>query len=265
MTVSVIIPTWNRAKTLKKAIESALNQTVQPLEILVCDDGSTDESKEIVESINDTSVKWIEGYRAGRPAIPRNRGIKESKGEWLAFLDSDDEWLPEKLELQLKLAKELNCKASCTNAYRIIPNRNDKTLYLEYKKSMLSFNELIKDNYIICSSAIIHKSLIEKVEGFPQESWVKTSEDYGLWLRVAMISDFAYLDQPLVLYNDDPKTSFRSLDPDGWTQKKNVLRSFFCWLWRQELLLSKPPLKAGQVYVIVSLNRLFRMLIRRFP
>ncbi|MFY9338906.1 MAG: glycosyltransferase family A protein [Methanosarcina flavescens] len=95
--ISVIIPTWNRAETLGKAISSALNQTLSPYEVLVCGvDGSPDQK--VVNSINDPRVRWIEGGKDGLASIPRNIGIKASKGEWLAFLDSDDEWLPEKLE-----------------------------------------------------------------------------------------------------------------------------------------------------------------------
>lgn len=90
--VSVIIPTWNRELRLKKTIESVLVQTLFPLEILVCDDGLTDNTFEIVKSLNHSKVKWILGEHSGLPAVARNRGIRESKGEWLAFLDSDDWW-----------------------------------------------------------------------------------------------------------------------------------------------------------------------------
>lgn len=101
--ISVIIPTWNRAETLGKAISSALNQTFPPFEIVVCGvDGSPDQ--EIFNLINDPRMRWIEGGRDGLASIPRNRGIKASRGEWLAFLDSDDEWLPDKLEKQLEHA-----------------------------------------------------------------------------------------------------------------------------------------------------------------
>src|SRR4051794_13419670 len=101
--VSVIIPTWNRAATLGPAIQSVLNQTYPPREVLVCDDGSTDNSVDVVAQLDDQRIRWLPGGRGGRPAIPRNRGIGAATGEWLAFLDSDDEWLPDKLERQLGL------------------------------------------------------------------------------------------------------------------------------------------------------------------
>src|SRR5262245_1813867 len=99
--ISVIIPTWNRAQSVKRAISSALRQTHPPHEILVCDDGSTDNTEEVVRAMGDSRVRWIAGPHAGCPAVPRNRGIAASKGDWIAFLDSDDAWLPEKLEAQI--------------------------------------------------------------------------------------------------------------------------------------------------------------------
>ena len=118
--ISVVIPTWNRADTIEKAVRSALDQIVLPFEILVCDDGSTDGTEQIVKSIGDERVKWIPSPHSGRPALPRNRGIRESKGEWLAFLDSDDAWLPDKLEKQLNLAKKMGCRAVCSKTHSLI-------------------------------------------------------------------------------------------------------------------------------------------------
>src|ERR1700733_3783442 len=115
--VSVVIPTWNRAASIERAVRSALNQTHSVLEILVCDDGSTDDTKAILSSIGNEKIKFIEGTHAGRPAIPRNRGIALAKGNWIAFLDSDDAWLPEKIERQIAALTKSNCSASSTNAF----------------------------------------------------------------------------------------------------------------------------------------------------
>ena len=101
--VSVIIPTYNRQHTLLAAIQSALSQTLPPLEVLVCDDGSTDGSAEAVAALDDPRVRWLTGPHAGYPAVPRNRGLREARGEWVAFLDDDDVWLPEKLAVQKKM------------------------------------------------------------------------------------------------------------------------------------------------------------------
>ena len=96
--ISVIIPTYNRNESLKRCIQSVIFQTYQNFEILVMDDGSTDGTKEIVTDFNDPRIiyEWDDNW--GGPAKPRNRGIKKSSGEFIAFLDSDDWWLPKKLE-----------------------------------------------------------------------------------------------------------------------------------------------------------------------
>src|SRR3989304_3363777 len=174
--VSVIIPTWNRANIVVKAIKSVLNQTLPPLEILVCDDGSIDDTFEIVKSIKNKRIKWIAGAHSGLPAVPRNRGIKESRGEWLTFLDSDDEWLPKKLEKQLALAKRLDCLAVCCNAYSVDAEGKRKK-YLAYSKETIDFFDLLKANHVICSTAVIHRSLISKCLGFPENKNLKAIED----------------------------------------------------------------------------------------
>jgi len=226
--VSVIIPTWNRADMIEKAIRSAINQTLSPLEVLVCDDGSTDNSEIIVNSINDSRVKWVPGPHRGLPAIPRNRGISESRGEWLAFLDSDDEWLPGKLQKQLQLAHKLNCKALCANAYHFVPEKGIVDNLLSWSKEIISFDDLVKGNQVICSSSLIHRSLLESVTGFPEDPEV--IEDYALWLRVATQTYFAFVNEPLLIYRDDPENSIRGkITEDIPLQRKHVLSDFAKW------------------------------------
>lgn len=226
--VSVIIPTWNRADMIEDSIRSALNQTVPPLEVLVCDDGSTDGTRDIVESIADPRVKWIEGPRGGCPAVPRNRGIAESKGEWLALLDSDDEWLPEKLAEQLALAEVLKCKALCTNALRFVPDKGIVGNFLTWEKEIITFDDLLKVNQVICSSAMIHRSLLTEIKGFPVDKNV--IEDYALWLRTASLTNFAYVNKPLVIYRDDAANSVRSqVVTHYWRQRFYVFGDYLKW------------------------------------
>jgi len=226
--ISVIIPTWNRKELLEQAVLSALGQTLAPLEVLVCDDGSCDGSKEMIEGMADPRVRWVAGTRAGRPAVPRNRGIRESRGEWFAFLDNDDQWLPDKLERQLHLADASGCGAVCTNAVRFIPGRGDVGNYL-CGGGRITFPNLLDVNRVICSSAMVHRSLVEKVGAFPEAPELKALEDYALWLRIATLSDFAYLDQPLVRYRDDAGSSIRSSGPNVWEQRRVVFNDFLAW------------------------------------
>ena len=235
MNVTVIIPTWNRADTIQAAVKSALRQTYPVHEVLVCDDGSSDNTEEAVRSINDQRVEWLPGLRGGRPAIPRNRGIRQSRGEWLAFLDSDDEWRSDKLERQLTVAKELNCRAICSNALRYIPGRGNAGNVLDWNEPKTTLRHLLAVNLVICSSVLIHRSLVVAIEGFPEDVKLKALEDYALWLRVATLTDFAYVNEPLVLYRDDPANSVRVQGVTEWIQKRCVLSDYLGWVSRHRL------------------------------
>lgn len=252
--VSVIIPTWNRSATLEKAIRSALAQTIPPQEVLVCDDGSTDGSKQKVSSIRDNRVRWIEGTRGGRPAIPRNRGIRESKGNWIAFLDSDDEWQPQKLEKQLELANRLGCKAVCSSAARYIPSEGIRGAYLTWTKDTITFNDLLRENLVICSSALIHKSLLLAAGGFPEDRQLKALEDYALWLRIATWTDFAYISTPEVIYRDDPENSIRSENDEYHRLFKIVFKDFLSWKKTQSLIKDNYSRAVRARYLLIVLR-----------
>ena len=228
-TVSVVITTYNRPKALKRAIESALKQTLKPLEILVCEDGSSVEVEQIITSFNCPQIKRLSASHAGRPAIPRNRGVHVAQGEWLAFLDDDDLWLPDKLERQIDLAQASGCRAVCTNAWRIQNGKRMGTYFSLPLPAEFSFWQLLRANLVICSSSIVHHDLFEEVIGFPEAETLRAIEDYALWLRVAALTNFAYLPEPLLEYTDEPTVSIRN---DGGTvqrQKFYVLQDFSNW------------------------------------
>lgn len=234
--VSVIIPCWNSATTIERAITSCLNQSLLPLEILVCDDGSTDKTKYIIKSINSPLVKWIKAdYHSGRPAVPRNRGIKNAKGDWLAFLDGDDEWLVDKLEKQINTASKHKCLAVCSNAYRKINNKKPKKLYFNYRINKIHLFNLLKTNLVICSSMIIHHSLIKKAINFPEDDSLKVGDDYALWLRISCLTNIIYLNKPLVVYTDEPKKGIRSMvGINPVFLKIMVLKDFIYWLLKRK-------------------------------
>jgi teichuronic acid biosynthesis glycosyltransferase TuaG len=230
--VSVIIPNYNRAELLIKAIQSALNQTYPIYEILVCDDGSTDNAELLVTELSakHPKIKWINCGKNGRPAIPRNKGIELSEGTWLAFLDNDDEWDKYKIEEQIASLKNTQCKAVCSNAYKIDDFGSNKELYLSYTKSEIKFEELIQNNWVICSSVMIHKSLLKNTLKFPEESEYKAIEDYALWLKLATITNFCYINKPLVNYLDSPKHSIRKEGLNEWEQRILILKELLAWL-----------------------------------
>lgn len=228
-TVSVIIPNYNRSGTLIRAVKSVLAQHVLVLEILVCDDGSTDDSHEQIKALSNPLIKWIDCGRNGRPAIPRNSGIKHSKGDWLAFLDNDDEWLPEKIEEQLRVAKENKSFAICTNAMKIQTD-GKKDLFFQTKDTALNFDSMISANGVICSSMIIHRSLLDKTIGFPEARQLRALEDYALWLRISCLHSIQFVARPLVNYYDDAENSIRKEDLSHWKQRELVLTDLIKWM-----------------------------------
>lgn len=227
--VSVIIPTYNRASELIKAIDSALNQTYPVFEIIVCDDGSSDNSKELVKQLDNPKVIWIDCGRNGMPAIPRNLGIQKATGDWLAFLDSDDVWLPKKIESQLEaICKSKHYLASSCNAFRIV-NGEHKGAYQNEIPSIIKLSDLMLTNLVICSSAVIHKSLITKTFGFPEDKKLKAIEDYAFWLRISTQTNFVYLETCYVNYTDNPAQSIRSEDDETWVQREKIFDNFYTW------------------------------------
>jgi glycosyltransferase involved in cell wall biosynthesis len=238
-TISVIIPTYNRVDTLHRAVKSVLNQTYPISEIIICDDGSDDDSFESISSLNSPIVRWINCGRNGRPAIPRNIGIKESKSSWIAFLDSDDEWLPDKIKKQFDVLLDENCLAVCSNAYRII-NEINHGPYLNILQKKIGFDSLLHTNFIICSSVLIHKSLINKIPGFSEVEDLRTGQDYDLWLKISVHSNFYYVNTPLLKYYDNPNNSIRKFSNSfKRTTKEIVFNSFKIWL---DNTLTMPPL-----------------------
>jgi len=229
-TVSVIIPTWNRASILKKAMDSVLNQTIPVTELFICDDGSTDNTRDVVLSYKDDRIKYIDCGRNGHPSIPRNFGITQSTGEWLALLDSDDVWHPEKLKKQLTLLKGTGGKACCTNANRISPQGINQGLLIDYKKPKMTLDDLLTTNFVVCSSMLFHRTLLEKIGGFPEQPNMKGVEDYALWLRIASLQPIEYLNEPLVNYSDDANNSVRGeVTSNVYLQRMVLLKDYAGW------------------------------------
>ena len=244
--VSVIIPTWNRSDTVERAIFSALRQTYPVFEVLVCDDGSTDNTEEIVRAIDDARLKWIKGAHAGCPAVPRNRGIEASEGDLIAFLDSDDCWLPEKIEVQIAALQEKGFDAVCCNAYRDIGQKRLERL-ISWGGENITFSDLLSDNRVVCSSVLVRRVLFEKTGFFPEGENLRVGEDYSLWLRFTQFTKIIYLDEPFVLYKDDPKNSVRSQGPSAIRQKFRAFRDYFFWHF--------------QINVISALMNLFKLFL----
>lgn len=222
-TVSVIIPTFDRRELLVRAVRSCLAQTHPVHEVLVCDDGSTDGSEDAVRAIGDPRVKWLPGTHAGRPAVPRNRGIAAASGAWLAFLDSDDAWVPEKLARQFQRLHANGLQASCTNAVRVVPGGPGGTPYFDHPFGPLSLRDLLHVNRVICSSMIAAAGIVREAGGFPEAPELRGLEDHALWLQLAAYTVIDHCPEQLVMYHDTPSTSVRAGSASVAEQRDRVL------------------------------------------
>lgn len=234
------MPTWNRGKKLKKSIASVLNQSFKNLELIICDDGSTDNSKKIVMDLAkiDPRIRWIDGIHTGLPAVPRNNGINLAKGYYIAFIDSDDIWTGDKLETQLQHMINKNYYASCTNAV----HKNRKSginLLIKYNKKTLGIFDLLNDNKVITSSCMVSKNIIDRLGGFPTNTSFKAIEDYFLWLKVASKTDFLFINKPLVEYDSNASDSIRKNVVGGEIQRRMVLVEFLKWSFKNPTLSFK--------------------------
>ncbi|WP_294961242.1 glycosyltransferase family A protein [Sulfurimonas sp.] len=194
MDVSVVIPTYNRYEVLKRALKSVYAQTHKPKEVIIIDDGSTDKTSQILKTFPD--AKYYYQKNSGVSSA-RNLGIKKSNFEWIAFLDSDDEWHPQKLQEHLKLHQKCPKLQISYTDEKWIRNLKEVKIPKKYRKVGGDiFEECLSHCFIAPSSTIIHKNLLSEVGLFDES--LEVCEDYDLWLRVAMINEIGLVDKKLI-------------------------------------------------------------------
>jgi glycosyltransferase involved in cell wall biosynthesis len=214
--VSVIIPTFNRAGVVTRAIDSALGQTYRPVEVVVVDDGSTDETPQVLRSYGDAIVPVVRD-NAG-PAAARNRGIRESRGDLIAFLDSDDLWLATKLERQVDLLQRAGANVPCCLCNTLM-KRAQGPEQSSFQIAGLRFAEpqglwvnpapVLATRFVLfCQAVLIRREFLLDCGGFDERLWVM--EDHDLALRLALRGPWAFVRDPLALWcgaNDDSNLS----------------------------------------------------------
>ena len=194
--VSVIIPTYNRAYCIKRTIDSVLNQSFKDFDIFVIDNNSTDNTEEIINSYNNPKIIFKKIENNGVIAISRNKGIFLSRAKYIAFLDSDDWWKPEKLKISIKFLEDgndLTCHGlEIFRTKRNKPSKEYTKYTYKFKKSF--FESFLKDgNTISTSSIIVRREIISKLGGFFECKSLSGSEDYDMWLRISSITNKFYV------------------------------------------------------------------------
>lgn len=220
MKISIIIPTFDRTETLPRAINSVLAQTHTDFELWIVDDGSTDDTKSMVLNYqHDPRVFYVRTENRGVSAA-RNVGIEKSSGDWIALLDSDDEWLPHKLEAQVKFINEHpdiplvhGEELWFRNGVRVNPMDKHK------KFGGQIFEKCVPLCLISPSAAIFKRSLIEEVGGFDEDFIV--CEDYDLWLKITSMTEVGFIDDPVIIKHGghDDQLSRKYVAMDYWRVK----------------------------------------------
>lgn len=178
--VSIVIPCFNASNFIEETIKSVLNQTYSHWEMLVVDDCSTDGSSSIIKQFEsiDGRIKYLKTDKnTGSPAIPRNIGIEQSQGQYIALLDSDDVWFETKLEDQLKFMQEKPCRISYTDG--VMMDEQGRVIRSMRKADWVNYRRTLKRNELSCSSVVFEKSLIGDLK-FQN----KPKEDFIFWIQL---------------------------------------------------------------------------------
>lgn len=199
--VSIIIPTYNRAFCLVNAIKSVLEQSYNNIEIIVVDGPSTDNTERVVKELKEKKITYLREEKARGAGAARNTGIRAARGEYIAFQDSDNVWLPEKLEKQMavfsKAAPEIGMVYTGYNKYyNNIAMGYYPQEYIKNKSGEI-YNELLYENFIGCQTVVVKKECLFKVGAFDEQ--LPTIEDWDLFLRISKCYKIICIDESLVL------------------------------------------------------------------
>jgi len=204
MLFSVVLPTYNRRDVVQRALQSVLKQSFSDFEVLIIDDGSTDDTKDVLAGYveKDARVKYHWQENSGKPAGSRNTGLKLAKGDWIAFLDSDDIWYPEKLQKMADLIQSYSGDSSrlagAAHSARYVVAGEVRELRSVSKgmNSKPTFENLLyKGNFICTSAMLLKREVLETTGFFDERPDFNIVEDYDLWLKAAKIGEYLFLDE----------------------------------------------------------------------
>lgn len=244
--ITVITPVYNAEEFLSETIESVLNQTYEDFEYLLIDDCSTDSSASIVKKYaeKDIRIKYIKLDENSGAAVARNKGLENAKGRFIAFVDSDDKWYPEKLEKQITFMQE-NQKAFTYTKYERISETGEFLGAPAFPKK-LNYSDLLKNTAIACSTVVIDKSII----GDFRMPLVRKGQDTATWLKILKEHDYAYLVDAVL-------NQYRSREGSLSSDKFGALKR----TWNTYRNIEKLPLhKALYYFVFYIINAIKRRL-----
>ena len=196
--VSIIMAAYNAEKTIELAIESVLNQTYSNFELLVINDCSKDGTAKLVEafSAKDNRVRLISNEKNSGVSYTRKHGLEEANGSWIAILDSDDAWTPEKLEKQIELQRRTNADLLFTGSAFMDSEGHPIDWYL-HAPAEVTYRQLLKQNVLSNSSALVRKELYSRYYAIGDDM----HEDFAIWLSILKDGKKAYgVDEPLLIY-----------------------------------------------------------------
>lgn len=198
MKISVVIPAYNRGKYLIRCLDSIVRQSLAPFEIIVVDDGSTDDTVEVAKNYHSDLVRVIELEMNCGAQHARNVGIQEAKGDWIAFMDSDDEWLDTKLEQQAKAIERTNCSLCAGGAWVKSPNKEYK--WLCEGESGYSYSSVLSlQTYFLFPTILIKRECLLKIG--PLDENLPAYQELDLAIRLSKEYQVEYIREPLFVYH----------------------------------------------------------------
>lgn len=241
--VTVIIPTYNRSHTILRSIKSVLSQSFQCFELIVVDDASTDDTESVVNGIVDGRIKYIKHATNKGGAAARNTGIELSKGELIAFQDSDDEWFYNKLEMQIAVFESLPHISAVYCGY--ILEKNGESIYMPTEQLKAGsgniFTKLLRDNCVSTQTLIVKSDILKRIGGF--DVYLPRLQDWELVLRLSREVEFIFIDQPLVrvYYTHDSVTATQT---KFFTAMEYILNKHGQWF------IHHKTIKANHLYTL---------------
>jgi len=217
--VSIILPTYNREHLIGFAIQSVLNQTYSDFELIIIDDYSEDKTDRIVETFNDVRIQYVKHDHNSGVSIARNTGIEQAKGKYIAFLDSDDEWLPEKLEKQLQVFSsepKVAVVYSWLQIQKDSQDQHNKAIRLSKHRGYI-YGDLLYTNFVGTPSTIIVKRECFD-SGIRFDPNLRCCEDWDVWLKLAKYYQFEVILEPLVKYREHPDINRGSTNSKAVTE-----------------------------------------------